>query len=346
MIEQQFAHQSLQQYSIEELLKAFSQLAYTTAPLEHIAPLYGQMGVEDCEDWEIEPNLSLDGLLPVMLSPENGVRRKVVACDTSTVKLAESPSGSVWAVRGAVVERRGRDINLSIYGPFVYLLSPQTVSRVIRVLKHLLGLPDLSIPSMDMAHRVVVGLFEKLIQQHIARRLEGGILLVDGSLTAGPIDSPLKAVSQIIRLSQLHGVGVIAFAKSSKLRMLGIKITSLLQDCEPPYLISFRGGVKVKPNHHILGEVYVAHLSKAFFPFRVDVSTPDGIEPFSLVEDLLVSDSLVYGYPETLILAHQHATFNKIDILSMQSSLENLTNSRIVDYPDIRASLFAPLDRG
>ena len=102
----------------------------------------------------------------------------------------------------------------------------------------------------------------------------------------------------------------------------------------------------MKPNHHILGEVYVAHLSKVFFPFRIDVATRGNINSVSLVEDLLKSDSLVDGYPETLILAHQYSTFNRIDILSMQSSIETITSHRIINYPDIRESLFAPLDNG
>ncbi|HID04249.1 MAG TPA: DNA double-strand break repair nuclease NurA [Candidatus Caldiarchaeum subterraneum] len=345
MIEPQFAHQSLQQYNIEEVLKAFSQVARVSG-LASPSPLYSEVGVEAGDDWDLEPNLSLDGLSPITLFYENGVRRKVVACDTSTIKLAEGPFGGVWAIRGAVVEREGDGINLSIYGPFIYLLSPNSVSRIIKLLKNSLGLHDFSIPSMDVAHRVVAGLFEKLLQQHVASKLDKGILLVDGSLTAGPIDSPIKAVSNVIRKSKHYGSGVIAFAKSSKLRLLGQRITSIANGCEPPYLISFRGGIRMKPNHHILGEVYVAHLSKVFFPFRIDVASRDDKNPVRLVEDLLKSDSLVYGYPETLILAHQYSTFNRIDILSMQSSIETATNHKIINHPDIRESLFAPLDNG
>ena len=309
------------------------------------SPLYQNGLLDEGDEDGFEPVLCLDGLEPIRLSLD-GESCKVVACDTSTIKIAESSVGSVWAIRGAVIERVGRSIKLNIYGPLIYLVSQNTVPRLIKMLKLALGLKDGSIPSMDVAHRVIAGLFEKLLQHMIAQRLDGGILLIDGSLTAGPLDSPLMAVKHVIDRAKSHGRGVIAFAKSSKLRLLGHKITSLLNNYEPPYMIRFRGGFKIKPNHHILGDVYVAHLSKAFFPFRTDIAARDSSEPFRIMEDLLASDSLIYGYPETLILAHQYATFNKIDILGIQSNLEILTNSKIVDYPDVRESIFSPLDRG
>ncbi|MDJ0269837.1 MAG: DNA double-strand break repair nuclease NurA [Aigarchaeota archaeon] len=343
MMQTQLAHQPYHHNQLEQLLKAFSRLSPAMAGGLGGGELIAPETLIEPEEEELEPHLSLDGLKPIPLKVSEEPRR-VIAVDTSTVKLAEGVNGSIWALRGVVVKRVLSTVELEIFGPIIYQLSKQTLPLIMKTLTSSLGLQGHATPRLEMAHSVVASLFEKMLQLYAASQLDGGILLIDGSLTAGPIDSPLRAVRMVIQVAQQNGIGVVAFAKSSKLRYMGVKITNLLNGSKPPYLVCFKDALRLRPGHYQLGEIYVAHLSRCLFPYRVDVAARDCDEPYRAVEDLLASDSLVYGYPETLILAHQYATFNKTDILGLQVGLENLTGSRIINIPDVRQALFSPLD--
>jgi NurA-like 5'-3' nuclease len=64
------------------------------------------------------------------------------------------------------------------------------------------------------------------------------------------------------------------------------------------------------------------------------------------LNDLLSSDTMVYGYPETLIIAHQLAKLSRLDVLSIRTALGHAMGLKFVDAPDIRSSLFTPVSTG
>ncbi|MEM3631161.1 MAG: hypothetical protein QXY18_07105, partial [Nitrososphaerota archaeon] len=57
---------------------------------------------------------------------------------------------------------------------------------------------------------------------------------------------------------------------------------------------------------------------------------------------LLNNDAIIYGYPETLLLAHVLSTFNKIDVIGFQRLLASEFNFPIYENEDIRETLFQP----
>jgi len=344
-LSEQLAHHQDHYNQFEPLLKAFAQAGERSTRLldgHGLASVSPRSPYEECVDFDPLPT---QGHFEIMKLDSPGVARRTLACDTSVVKLAEAIQGSVWALRGCIVRRETDRLSIEVVGPFVCALSRETLPYVIKSLLSGYETCRTQTPSLNMAHHVVANLFEKRLQLYAASKLDGGILLADGSLTASPRDSPLSLVREVIEMARTQGQGVLAFAKSSRLRLMGYRITSMLLSHRPPYLVRFPQGLRLRSGHVQLGEILVANLSHTL-SFRLDAAPREGIGPDELVQDLMSSDALIYGYPETLILAHQFATFNAMDILGLRARLESMLDAQLTTHLDARELLFAPLDRG
>jgi len=335
IIEQLTTHQEL-----KDLLKTFTEVSAETVYLiqrmdsqwlqenSYITAEPGEKILFDClETMELHP---ADEVVPI------------ISCDMSTVKIAETLTGSIWAVRGTIVFREHVKITAVTVGPLLYTVSPTTTPKILETLFELLGVENM-IGYIDFSNapKIISNLFEKVLQLFASTCLSGGILLLDGALTAGPADSPAPVVEKIVENAKKNGVGVAAFSKSTTLTLLGRNIIAYAGQCRPPYVIKLpiilNEGWKIKN-----GLVYVSHLSPTLFPFRVDVASRIGDE--KLFKLLLSSENIVHGYPETLIIAHQLAKLRKLDILSMQASLENILKKRLHHFLSVRETLFHPID--
>ncbi|MEM3096635.1 MAG: hypothetical protein QW756_07750 [Nitrososphaerota archaeon] len=340
MQESQLAHQFNQQEYITNILKIFT-LATTAEALK--TPHNPESPAEDL--WEEYDELLLPPTPEILPIGEPCGIKRVVACDTSTIKLAESSEGSFWALRGSIVVRDRNQRKAMLFGPFLYKLTPRNCPAILGKLYESLGCRMRS-PQVSsfIAPKVIANLFERILQHHALSLLEDGILLLDGSLTAGPVDSPTTALRRLVDGATMSGCGVLAFSKSTRLVCMGRNILELARGHEPPYLLRPVLTPSTTGRYVVLGEVYVARLAPCSFPFRVDAVSPDGVDVRQVFQFLLSSDSLIYGYPESLALAHQIATFNRIDMMSLRASLESVTRSKISERPEIRAGLFAPID--
>ncbi len=263
--------------------------------------------------------------------------RRVVAIDTSSVKVAEGGGGLVVALRGALAVRSRDDVSVEIVGPLLYFVRQENLRRIMRVMEGGGGTYRLD----ETIQRVLASLFEKKLQEYAVERYEDSIMLFDGSLSAGPIDNPIRVMERILWKAGRRGCDVVAFSKTSVLSLWGEKIQSIMARDEPPYLLHLTPLVKkLNLRVRLLGEIFLARLSKGGGGFRVDARLiRDAEEVFG---SLLSSDPLIHGYPETLILAHDYATFTKPDIIAIQAALAKRTE--ILEGPSIRNILFNPLD--
>ncbi|MDW8083586.1 MAG: DNA double-strand break repair nuclease NurA [Candidatus Caldarchaeum sp.] len=281
-----------------------------------------------------------DELEAIPLSP-SGLTVPVVACDMSTVKIAETQEGLVWAVRGSIVIKKHGRTSALLIGPFAYTASSENVYNILQTLYQALGMNGKRpIFSLDAAPKLVGNLFEKILQLYAASLLEGGVLLLDGSLTVGPLDSPVEVVRKIVDVAKHHGMGVAAFSKSTTITFRGKSILSYETSIRPPYIVKLschdRAGWPVRN-----GFIYVSHLSPVYFPFRVDVSSKQS--DTDLFKALLSSENIIYGYPESLILAHQLAKITRLDVISIKASLEASLRVRFLSTFPVRSSIFSPL---
>ncbi|MCS7110317.1 MAG: DNA double-strand break repair nuclease NurA [Candidatus Caldarchaeum sp.] len=324
---------------LENLLKTFTvETSHSLKILRNMPLIYSEPhATQDIEHDVLELSAAVE-TIPLHPSRQTVT---VVACDMSTVKLAETAEGPVWAVRGSIISRTKEEVKAFVVGPFAYTASAANIKNLLATLYTALDI-NRKQPSFSLsaAPKLVGNLFERILQLHAARFMRGGILLLDGSLTVGPLDSPLEAVSKIVEVAKQQGLGVAAFSKSTTLTLRGRSILSYLADVKPPYLIRI-------PVHDLSrwrvckGTVYVSRLSQGYFPFRVDASSKES--DAELFNALLSSEPIIYGYPESLILAHQLAKISRFDMISTRASLENLLNIRFIHTAGIRTSLFTPI---
>lgn len=330
------------------------QLNHQFEPLHHLNHLFEKIAFNSIRPSHphescllIEPDSGDDfTALPVEISKTYELQPSqtslpVVSCDMSTVRIADTVEGPVFTIRGSVVKKQDGKVAVSVVGPFAYVASHENISTILKALYGMLGISvDRPVFSLSAGPKLVGNLFEKVVQLHASNVLDGGILLLDGSLTAGPLDSPAEAVKKIVESSMRHGVGVCAFSKSTTLTLSGHSILSYTKSKPHPYVVWLKRTDRLRwPVTH--GAIYVFHLSPNSFPFRVDVSSRIG--DVELLNALLSSDSFVHGYPESLVLAHQFAKLSRLDIISLLAALESSLKIRFAEPFSVRSSLFTPL---
>lgn len=289
-------------------------------------------------------------LPPISLKPRL-TGTTVAAVDTSTMKIGETSSGILLAVRGATVWRQNRNYRYTRLGPFIFHVTEENKQEVYRSLekayfdsplcKNHYGSPSL----LQMPTRIAC-LLERWLQLMLAKTLNEGIVLLDGSLTAGTPDTPIHLLKDILSAARSRGSTVLAFSKMTTLRVNGRLITDLPFEHKPPFLIGM-DGLKSKPPTVLLGDVYVAKLAHGNYAFRLDIDREVIFEHrIWSIEKLLVNDALSQGYPETLRLAHILCTFTANEVIAMQHFAVRRHGFRLVSRPDMHSVLFGPFSRG
>ncbi len=274
----------------------------------------------------------------------SGKTYDVVACDTSVIKLADGPFGYLAALRGSVVRKGSSgDIESWIIGPLIFFVSLEDSMPLLASVSEFMGVQPMN-EDFETVHKSISSLLEKWLQRSLASTFSDSILLFDGSLTAGPADNSLQLIRETLSEAERNDNVVLAFSKSTHLSYMGIRITSLLPNLDPPCVVDVSDAVCSPLRMHKFGRILVSHLSKTFFPYRLDVSGRKIDDCLLAIGNLISSDALIYGYPETLLLAHNYCTFNKLDVLALQKLLRQEFNIDVFNMGDVRDSLFNPLD--
>ena len=90
---------------------------------------------------------------------------------------------------------------------------------------------------MQMPMRLA-GLLERWLQTMLAKTVNNGLVLFDGSLISGTIDTPVQRLKEISRLRTEETTALyFAFSKATTLRANGILITEQLPNHDPPYML-------------------------------------------------------------------------------------------------------------
>ncbi|PUA31745.1 MAG: hypothetical protein B9J98_05340 [Candidatus Terraquivivens tikiterensis] len=325
------------------IFKAFSEMG-----LGSMESLKGVLPVIRLDGYHVGHDviLELDNMSSIKAyrTKPSGRACDVVACDTSVIKLAEGPFGYIAALRGSVVRRRGSGgVESWVIGPLIFFVSLDDNRPLLAFVSEIMGVQPMN-EDFESIHKSLSSLLEKWLQRSLASTFSDSILLFDGSLTAGPADNSLQLIRETLSEAERNGNVVLAFSKSTNLSYLGTRITSILPSLDPPCVVDVSEAVCSPNKMHKLGRILVSHLSRTFFPYRLDVSVREVEDALLAIGNLLSSDALVYGYPETLLLAHNYCTFNKVDVLALQKLLRQEFNIEVFELGDVRSSLFNPLD--
>jgi len=287
---------------------------------------------------------------PIPLKP-NHKETIVIAIDTSTIKIGETSTGIIVAIRGATVWKQNRAYRYTRLGPFIFHITDENKKDVYSTLERTYfttGYTNLhhSAPTLMQMPLRLASLLERWLQTMIAKTVTDGLILLDGSLTSGTIDTPVYRMKEILNFARKNQNVVLAFSKMTTLRVNGYLITEQLPKSDPPYLLETTG-LRFRPPTILLGDVYVARLNKANYAFRLDIDREIQIpQRLEAVEKLLGNDLYAQSYPETLRLSHILCTFTANEVLAMQHFITSKHGVRLVNRPDMHRLLFGPFGKG
>jgi hypothetical protein len=289
-------------------------------------------------------------LPPFSLKPRNA-ETTVAAVDTSTIKLGETDTGLLLAVRGATVWKQNKAYRYTRFGPFVFHITEKNRHSVCAILDkayfELSSRQDQrSLPNLLQMPTRIASLLERWLQLMLAKTMNNGLILLDGSLTAGTPDAPTVLIKDILSRARTRENIILAFSKMTTIRVNDYVITEFPIKQRPPYIIELEG-LKPKPPLVLLGDVYVAKLASSNYSFRMDIDREATFEQrIWSVEKLLGNDLLSQSYPETLRLAHILCTFTANEVIAMRHFATRRYGLNIVNRPDMHSLLFGPFGKG
>jgi hypothetical protein len=287
---------------------------------------------------------------PIALKP-NHQETIIAAVDTSTIKIGETSTGIIIAIRGATTWKQNRNYRYTRLGPFIFHITEENKNEVYNTLEKsyfntLYSSNRHATPHLMQMPTRLASLLERWLQTMLAKTVNHGLILFDGSLTSGTFDTPVQRMKEILSLARQNKNTVLAFSKMTSLRVNGYLITDQLPKHEPPYLLETTG-VRFKPPTIVLGDVYVARLNKANYAFRLDIDKEIPLQNrMAAVETLLGNDLHMQGYPETLRLSHILCTFTANEVLAIKHFITRKHGIQIINRPDMHKLLFGPFGKG
>lgn len=281
---------------------------------------------------------------PITLKP-NHQETIVVAIDTSTIKIGETTTGIIVAVRGATTWKQNGAYKYTRLGPFIFHITEENKNQLYNTLERAYfcttnGTCHQAAPNIMQMPNRLASLLERWLQSMLAKTVNHGVLLFDGSLTAGTPETPTQRLKEILGYARRNQSIVLAFSKATTLRTNGLLITEQLPNRNPPYLLE-TSGLHSKPPMMLLGDVYVVRLNKTNLAFRLDIDKETSVEQrIDALQKLLGNDLYTQSYPETLRLSHILCTFTANEVLAIKHFITRKHGIQIVNRPDMHKLLF------
>ncbi|MFQ5836656.1 MAG: hypothetical protein ACE5HG_02270 [Candidatus Bathyarchaeia archaeon] len=273
----------------------------------------------------------------------------VAAVDVSSIKIGETETGILCAIRGAIVWKEKSRYKYLRLGPFPFHVTEENKKEIYNLFRHYYFevTEEASAPSLINMQTRMGNLLERWLQLGVSCSAHYSIILWDGSLTAGTADSPVNAISRLLEIARNRFNTVLAFSKTTNLRLLGHRLTDLTEKSKPPCLLQINGFPVPSGPVFPLGNVYVAKLTHGICSFRLDIDkkVPRELE-IEAVQKLLGSDLLIQSYPETLRLAHIFSTFTATEVIGIQRFIAQQYGLKIIARPNVRRLLFGPFGKG
>ncbi len=336
-------HTTLPQRFLEQCIQSLKHVPHQNFQLN-------QQNIQQFRSPEQQPSKIRLKRQPITLKP-NHQETKIAAVDSSTIKIGETSTGIIIAIRGATTWLQNHKYRYTRLGPFIFHITEENKNEVYNTLEkatfntyyncnrhvspHLIQMPTR-----------LASLLERWLQTMLAKTLSHGLILFDGSLTSGTFDAPVQRMKEILSLARRNHSTVLAFSKMTSLRVNGYLITEHLPKHDPPYLLETTG-LRFKPPTIVLGDVYVARLNKAKYAFRLDIDRETPLQHrMAAVEKLLGNDLYLQGYPETLRLSHILCTFTANEVLAIKHFITRKHGIQIINRPDMHRLLFGPFGKG
>jgi hypothetical protein len=281
----------------------------------------------------------------IQLTPTKN-EKTVVAIDVSSIRLGETETGELCAVRGAIVWKQKGIYKYQRIGPFPFHITEQNKKEIHKLFRNN-HFDFQEAPNTANMQARMGNLLERWLQLGISCSAHDTLILWDGSMTAGMTDSPIQEMSRLLEIARNRLNTVLAFSKHTSLRFSGHKLTDYAQKAVPPCLLQLNDFPAYSGPIILLGNVYIAKLTRGVCSFRLDIDKKVPREQnVEAVQSLLGSDLLVQSYPETLRLAHIYSTFTATEVIGIQRFIAHQYGLKIVTRPNVRRMLFGPFGKG
>jgi NurA domain len=317
-----------------EFLYTDPLLTTTSSPRTELEEEASSLDLGEVDEHEIIP-----------LTPKPSTKL-VAAIDTSTIKLGELEDGSLCAIRGAIVLLENHRYRYIRYGPLVFSVS----SFPTRDDFAQLGIaPALNELNVECLIKRVRDTFERWLQFSINRTVRNAFVLLDGSLAAGTSDNASRELERTLNSARQARNLIIAISKNTKLRIGEKSITNLLDTFKKPCLLDIDAQIVRQFSHSLrfLGRIFVGKLTNSGFPFRIDVDRDAETETvLDGFHELIGTEIVDQGYPETLRIAHILSTFTATDVLGIQAFAAGRYGIQLIPKTVLRRSLFGPFGTG
>jgi len=273
-------------------------------------------------------------------------KRPIVAIDVSSIRIGETETGELCAVRGAIVWKEKNRYKYQRIGPFPFHITEYNQKEIYKLFRN--NYFEFSeIPNIVNIQARMGNLLERWLQLGISSSTYETIILWDGSMTAGMLDCPVEEMCRLLEIARNRLNIVLAFSKNTNLRFSGHKITDFAETAVPPCLLEMKGLPSFSGPVIFLGEIYIAKLTNGVCSFRLDIDKKVAQEQgIDAIQSLLGSDLLVQSYPETLRLAHIYSTFTATEVIGIQRFIAQQYGLKIITRPNVRRMLFGPFGKG
>jgi hypothetical protein len=288
--------------------------------------------------------------IPISIKPDYQ-EALIAAVDASTIRIGETPTGMIVAIRGATTWRQNHMYKYTRLGPFIFHITEDNKNTLYYTLERAYfnttyGSTHQAAPNIMQMPLRLASLLERWMQSMLAKTVSNGVILFDGSLISGTIDSSTQRLKEILSCARRNQSTVLAFSKATTLRANGILITEQLPNCSPPYLIETTG-LHFKLPTLLLGDVYVARLNKSNVAFRLDIDKEiDFDQRIDAMQKLLGNDLYTQCYPETLRLSHILCTFTANEVVAIKHFITRNHGIQIINRPDMHRLLFGSFGKG
>ena len=270
---------------------------------------------------------------------------QIAACDASSVKIGETETGMIFAIRAVAVWRNPDRTVFTRWGPLLFHIanSDGQPEKIRDDDSKLFG--GLSVKTLRVLTRLR-NQVERWTQEVLSTTVRDGVVLFDGSLTAGTPDNPASRVNKILATTRANNSIVLALSKSTQLTVGGKNILAFFDSDKTPHIIDMSSIVESEyPPYPVrfLGRVCVVKFSPDGFLFRLDVDREANEDlAMKALGQVAGTDVIFHGYPETLRLAHIYSTFTANEILAVQRFVASNHRVSLQSRPSLRRSLFGP----
>ena len=276
---------------------------------------------------------------------KNSEETPVVGVDVSSIHIGETDTGNLCAIRGAIVWKNKTKYRYQRIGPFPFHITEQNKKEILKLFRN--NYFELSESNIFSMQNKMGNLLERWLQLGISSSTSGTIILWDGSMTAGMIDSPIEEMDRLLNVARNRLNTILAFSKNTNLRFSGHKLTDYAKNALPPCLLEIDRLESSLGQVLFLGDIYIAKLTPGICSFRLDIDKKIPQEQgITAVQNLLGSDLLIQSYPETLRLAHIYSTFTATEVIGIQRFISQRYKLKIIHRPNIRKILFGSFGKG